>query len=253
MRKIGLHPIADAELHIDHGRESIDTKETLTMTKNLIWIPTLSLAVAGFLGTTARADDVETHDHDSDDHHAPHFKIYAGPAYVAPMGDSDVTFGTFTDSVENEKRVGWNLGLEGRFGKLIGVELDYVNATQDVDFGGSTIGDTTFSPLTATLNFHVVNSRVFDLYLGPSYTYVNWGDIELNVSGSGITGGSTIGTESSKGWGVSLGADFGPWKHFAFYAGLKYLNVDLEMNDGTSTQTADVNPLVARLGAAVRF
>jgi len=211
------------------------------MPKNRTFILVVGLAVIGTFGGYVLADDdvIDSEHHD----HMPHFKIYAGPAYVAPLSDSDVTLGVVTDSIEEEKMVGWNLGLEGRFNDLIGLEIDYVNANQDVDFAGSTIGDTTFSPLTATLNFHVVHHEKFDLYLGPSYSYINWGDIDLDD-------GSTIGTDSSKGWGVSLGADFSPWRHFAFYAGLKYLNVDLEMDNG---QTADVNPLVARLGAAVRF
>ena len=219
------------------------------MSKNRAFTLVIGLAVIGAFGTPARADDTDnTVDAHSD--HRSHFKIYAGPAYVAPMSDSSVTLGTLSDTVKSEKQVGWNMGFEGRFNKLLGIEVDYVNATQDVKFGGSTIGDTTFSPLTATLNFHVIPGKHFDLYLGPSYSYVNWGDIHLNANGSGITGGSTIGTDSSTGWGVSLGCDVAPWKHFGFYAGVKYLNVNLEMDNG---QTADVKPLVARLGALVRF
>lgn len=211
------------------------------MTTHRAFIVTLFAATLGVAGaSTARADDADI----------THFKIYGGPAYVSPLGDDDVTFGAVTDSLEGEDHVGWNLGFEGRFGKLIGIEVDYVNATQDVDFGGSTIGDTTFSPLTATLNFHVVPGNHFDLYLGPSYTWVNWGDIDVNASSSGVTGGSTVGTDSSSGWGISLGADFSPWKHFAFTAGLKYLNADLELSNG---QSSSMNPLVARLGVAARF
>jgi len=219
------------------------------MTRNRAFVLAIGLAVAGTFGASVRAEDTDdaTHAHSE---HRSHFKIYAGPAYVAPLSDSDVTLGTVSDSVKAERMVGWNVGFEGRFNKLLGIEVDYVNANQDVNFGGSKIGDTTFSPLTATLNFHVIPLKRFDLYLGPSFTYVNWGDIHLNVNGSGITGGSTIGTDSSNGWGASLGFDVNPWKHFGFYAGLKYLNVDLQMNNG---QTADVKPLVARLGAAVRF
>ena len=179
-----------------------------------------------------------------------HFKIYAGPAYTAPMSDSDVTLGTITDSIQAEKQVGWDFGIEGRFTKWIGLEVDYVNANQDVTFGGSTIGDTTFSPLTATFNIHPVHTQVVDFYFGPSYTYVNWGDIHLNANGGGINGSSDIGTDSADGWGVSLGLDFGIGKHFVLGGGLKYLDVDLRMNNG---QTADVKPLVARLTAGFRF
>lgn len=206
------------------------------MPKTTIWIMAGGLAVLA-TGGSARAQDT-------------HFKVYAGPAYVAPMSDSDITLGAVSEAVKAEKHVGWNLGIEGRFNNWFGIEVDYVNADQDVTFGGSTIGDTTFSPLTATFDIHVVHTKVVDFYLGPSYSYVNWGDIHLNVDGSNINGGSTIGTESSHNWGVSLGLDIGFGKHFAFETGLKYLNVDLTMNNG---QTADVKPLVARLGLAGRW
>jgi outer membrane protein W len=166
------------------------------------------------------------------------------------MSDSDITLGSLTESVEAQEQVGWNLGIEGRFNKWLGLEIDYVNANQDVSFGGSTIGDTTFSPLTATFDIHVVHTKVVDFYLGPSYSYVNWGDIHLNAAGGGISGSSEIGTESSSAWGASLGLDIGFGKHFAIQAGLKYLDVDLELSNG---QAAGVDPLMARLGVAFRF
>ena len=69
-------------------------------------------AAAGSLGATARAEDTQD----------THFKIYGGAAYVAPMSDSDVTFNSVTKTVKAEQQVGWNLGIE----------LDYVNATENV-------------------------------------------------------------------------------------------------------------------------
>jgi outer membrane protein W len=204
-----------------------------------IAILSVGAAAAFGYGTITRADDQETH-----------FKIYGGPAYVAPMSDSDVTFGSVTETVEAEKQVGWNLGIEGRFNKWFGIELDYVNANEDVSFGGTTIGETNFSPLTATFDIHIVHTTVVDFYVGPSYSYVNWGDIHLNANGSGVTGSSDIGTDSTHGWGVSLGLDIGFGKTFAIEGGLKYLNVDLETQGG---QTYEMKPLVARLGVAFRF
>jgi hypothetical protein len=199
--------------------------------------------------TETTATTTTTEHHDDDD--VEHFKIYAGPAYVAPLGEDDITFNTTTDAIKNEQHVGWNFGVEGRFGRLIGIELDYINANQEVKFGDTTIGDSSFEPLTATLNFHVIPSEHFDLYLGPSYSYVNWGDVKLNVDGDNITGQSgELKTDSAHGWGVSLGFDIGMGEHFAFYAGLKYINVAMDFTDGGSVA---VNPLVGRLGLAARF
>ena len=179
-----------------------------------------------------------------------HVKIYGGAAYVAPMSDSDVTFGTVSDAVQAQQQIGWNFGLEGRFNDWFGIEIDYVNATQDVDFAGIDIGQTDFSPLTATFNIHVVHTTVVDFYFGPSYSYVNWGDIEFNQEGQALFSTNGLGTDSQNAWGVSLGLDIGLGKHFAFTGGLRYIDTDLELEGGPSIA---VNPLVGRLGIALRF
>lgn len=190
-----------------------------------------------------------TEQHDDDDFWR--FKVYGGPAYVAPLNDSDVSFEAVTDSIAAQDHVGWNLGVEGRFARMIGIELDYVNASQEVEFGGTTIGETDFSPLTLTANFHLIPSKHFDFYIGPSFTWVNWGDIELDANGSDVVGDDfNAGLDSETGWGISTGIDFGFGNHFAIGAGLKWLNVGMTLSDG---QEIDVEPLVARLTAAFRF
>lgn len=179
-----------------------------------------------------------------------YIKLYGGAAYVAPLSESDITFESVSDAVQAQQQVGWNFGFEGRFNDWFGLEIDYVNATQDVDFGGMDIGSTDFSPLTATLNIHVVHTTLVDFYLGPSYSYVSWGDIELNQEGQGLFSTTGLGTDSQNAWGVSLGLDIGLGKHFAFTGGLRYIDTDLELANGPSIA---VNPLVGRLGIALRF
>jgi hypothetical protein len=78
------------------------------------------------------------------------------------MSESDVNVGTISDAVQAQQHVGWNFGFEGRFNDWFGIEIDYVRATQDVDFGSQTIGTTDFSPLSATFNIHVVHTTVVD-------------------------------------------------------------------------------------------
>ena len=180
-----------------------------------------------------------------------HVKIYGGAAYVAPLSEDDITVGSVTDSVKAEQQVGWNLGAEVRIGKLIGLELDYINATQDVKVGGTTFGSTTFSPFTGTVNFHLLHSTIVDLYLGPSYSYVNWGNLELNQQGQAFFGRSGLGTDSESAWGAALGLDVGLGKHFAITGGLRYLDLKLQASSGG--QSVAVNPLIGRLGVAVRF
>ena len=207
------------------------------MKTSRLLIPCIGLALGFAAASPAFAQDT-------------HFKLYGGAAYVAPMSDSSVSVGAISEAVEAEQHVGWNFGVEGRLGKLIGIEIDYVDATQDVNFAGQTIGATEFSPLTATLNFHIVHTTVVDLYIGPSYSYVNWGDIELNQAGEGLFSTTGLETDSADAWGAALGLDIGLGKHFAFTAGLRYLDTDLDLAVGPSVA---VDPLVARLGVALRF
>jgi outer membrane protein W len=213
------------------------------------------LAVGAFAALPVRADDVDVAVHtDADtDHHDDddfsHFKIYGGPAYVAPMGDGPISLDTLEDNMEAQSHVGWNLGFEWHFIRLLGVEVDYVNANQDVDFGGVTIGDTDFSPLTATLNFHLVATEHFDFYLGPSYSWVNWGDVELNEEGEGLLSTNGLAADSDTAWGVGLGFDAG-WEHFKFTAGARYINTSLVL---PGEGEVEVNPIVVRLGVAFTF
>jgi outer membrane protein W len=207
------------------------------MTKTKLALLAVCLTTAGIAAREASAQDT-------------HFKLYGGAAYVAPLSSEDVTVGSVTDAVQAEDQVGWNFGFEGRVIKLIGLELDYVNANQDISLDGTTIGSADFSPLTFSVNFHIVPTTIVDFYLGVSYAYVSWGDIQLNQTGETFFSTTGLTTESANAWGASLGLDIGLGKHFAFTAGLRYLDLPLEVTGG---QSIAVNPLIGRLGVAVRF
>lgn len=211
------------------------------LTRMKTWVLPACLAVVGVWGPGAFADDSEQE---------THFKMYGGLGYVAPLSEGSTTFESFTDDVEAAEEVGWNFGIEGRFNKLIGIEVDYLLAKQDVVFGDTVIGTTNFSPLTATLNFHVVHTTVVDFYLGPSYSYVNWGEIKLNADGEALFSTNGLETDSAHGWGAGAGIDIGFGKHFVITAGLRYLNVELRPTGGNSVP---VDPLIARLGVGFRF
>ena len=212
------------------------------------------LAVGAFAALPIRAQDTTTTtttttEHHDDDSDFSHFRIYGGPAYVAPMGDSPITLDTVEDNIETQQHVGWNLGFEWHFIRLLGIEVDYVNANQDVDFGGVTIGDTDFSPLTATLNFHLVSTEHFDFYLGPSYSYVNWGDVKLNEEGEGLVSTDGLAADSDAAWGLGIGLDVGG-EHVKFTAGVRYINTNMVL---PGVGEIEVDPIVARLGVAFTF
>ena len=175
------------------------------------------------------------------------FKIYGGMAYISPLSEEDVDFGSVSDSVEASDEVGYNIGVEFRFAGRLGLEVDAVTATQDVEFGGSTIGEIDFTPVSATLNFHF-GGKVFDFYVGPTAGWVFWGDIDFTSSSFSSAEGDT---DDQFAWGAAVGLDIGFGGTFAITGGVRWLDIDLESSDGDAT--VGVDPLISRLGIAFRF
>src|SRR5688572_5847088 len=101
-----------------------------------------------------------------------HFKIFGAATWVSPLGSEDVDIGDISDSLEFSDELGWNFGVEFRFNEWIGLEVDYINVTNDVELGDATVGEIDFSPLSASLNFHIVHTDVIDLYLAPTGSWV---------------------------------------------------------------------------------
>lgn len=178
------------------------------------------------------------------------FKIFGAAAYVSPLSSDDVTFGSVTDSLEASNQTGYDFGFEWRMSPLFGLEVDYVDAKQDVDFGGTTIGEANLQPLSATLNFHLIHGKVVDFYLGPTFSYVNWGDIDFNADGETLTGDSGVPTDKESAYGASVGIDIGIGTHFAIIGGVRYLKLDLTPENGEGLA---VDPLISRVGVAIRF
>ncbi|HEY3175991.1 MAG TPA: outer membrane beta-barrel protein [Candidatus Polarisedimenticolia bacterium] len=173
----------------------------------------------------------------------PSFKVFGAASYVSPLSEEDVDFGTVRDSVKASDELGWNVGFEVRFNRLIGLELDYINATNDIEFGGEVIGEVKMQPLSATLNFHVIPTRVVDLYLGPTASYFVWGDTHIDSLGD-------LNSDNELAYGASVGLEIGFGKVFALLGGVRWLKVDLSPD---TIEPIAVNPLFSRLGVAFRF
>jgi len=170
-------------------------------------------------------------------------KIFLAASYVAPLSESDQNFQGVVDSVQASEELGWEAGIAGRWNPLLGWELSYVHATQDVDFGGDTIGKVDFEPIAFTLEFHLVPTSVVDFWIGPTVAWVRWGD--LKVENGDIYKG---GTDSA--YGATVGLDLGLSEHLAITGAVRYIKAKADLE---GFKSADVDPLFARLGLAVRF
>lgn len=180
------------------------------------------------------------------------FKIFGAAAYVSPLSDTTVTIGSVRDSVEESNELGWAFGFEWRWGKLLGLEVDYINSTQDVEFGGTKIAEVDFSPISASLNIHVIHTKLIDFYVGPTASYVDWGDIEVTGSAGNFNINRNINTDSELSWGAQAGIDIGLGDHLAVTGGIRWLKLDLTPDQSGSEDLA-VDPLISRVGLAWRF
>lgn len=171
-------------------------------------------------------------------------KIYGALSYVAPLSETDENIGGVTDAVKASNEFGYNLGLEFRTSSMLGIELDYLYAKQDIEHGtAGVLGETTFQPISATLNFHLPMGML-DLYGGPTAAYVNWGDLKVESGGD-------VSIDPEFAIGISAGVDVNVAPKIAVMGGLRWLNLKAEP-DG-STEALDVNPLFARIGVAIRL
>ncbi|HET6373203.1 MAG TPA: outer membrane beta-barrel protein [Candidatus Polarisedimenticolia bacterium] len=175
----------------------------------------------------------------------PKFKIFGGASYVSPLGEEDVDFGTVRDSIKASDELGWTLGVECRFNKVVGLELDYVNVTNDIEFGDDVVGELDMQPLSATLNFHLIPTSIVDLYVGPTATYFIFGDVKLDDLGESLD------SENEFAYGASVGLEIGLGDTFAIMGGVRWLKVDFQPQD--SNEEFAVDPLFSRLGVALRF
>lgn len=171
------------------------------------------------------------------------FKVYGAAAWVAPMDESEFSIGTIDDTLEASDAFGYDIGFEWKFTDRLGLDVDYMIATQDIEFGGDKIGEVDFKPLTAALNIHLFDSQIFDLYVAPVASWVDWGDIE------GTGGNSDATTDTEFTWGAQIGLDIGLGERVAIVTGLRYLNLSVNAEG----EDLGIDPLIARAGIGIRF
>ncbi len=174
------------------------------------------------------------------------FKVYGMVAMVSPLSESDQDVGGVTDAVKASSEFGYNFGIEFKAGSMLGIELDYLYAKEEIEHDtAGLLGETTFQPISGTLNFHLPMGML-DLYGGPTASYVNWGDLEVP------SGGADIELDPQFTYGISAGLDVGITKNLAATGGLRWLSVQAKPAEGGGDEL-DVNPLFARFGIAARF
>lgn len=178
-----------------------------------------------------------------------HFKVFATANWIAPLSESDVTFGSVKDSVSAANALGYEAGFEWRLNKVVGLEGSYLVGSNDVDFGSTNIGSLDSNAITAALNFHIVPTKHFDLWVAPVASWYHFKDFELDSS---VGGGSTS-INDEWGYGAAVGLDIGFNKTFAITAGVRYVKLNVSSDSSGGVDNVDINPLISRVGVAFRF
>jgi len=174
----------------------------------------------------------------------PTGRLFITVDYVAPNGDEDITINSVTDAVQGRDDFGYEIGYEGRFNRVFGLEGSFLAGSNDfeLDNNGGDLGSLDQRALTLALNFHIIPAKYFDLWLAPVASWYSFGDLE-DINGNNID------INDEWGYGAQLGFDIGIGKVFAIEGGVRYVKLDLS----TGNQNVAFDPVIARVGVAFRF
>jgi hypothetical protein len=95
-----------------------------------------------------------------------------------------------------------------------------------------------------TVNFHIINRNAFNWYIGPTISFVDWGDLE-------VPGQGTADIDSETTYGASTGLTIGLGETFAIQFGVRYIDSTAESSE--LGDELDSDPLFATVGVAFRF
>ena len=169
---------------------------------------------------------------------------------MSPQSDSEIDFGTTTETVEVAGAMGWSLGGEWRWIRQLGLELVYAGVTHDIEVDGDAVGEADMSSIDVTLNVHFLDSQRLDLYGGPTISFTDWGELSLDAGGMALTGEDDLDVEGKSAWGLSAGVDIGLAERFAIVVGVRWLNQEIDLGEFGEV---GVFPFQGRLGFGVRW
>jgi hypothetical protein len=152
------------------------------------------------------------------------FKVFVTYDWISPLGDDDVTVGSVTDAVKGSDGKGYEVGFEWRLHKVVAIEGSYLKGSNDFEFGSTSIGSLDQRAITAALNFHIIPTKHFDLWLAPVFSWYKFDNFE-------VAPGQDLSLDHRWGYGAAVGLDIGITEGFAFTAGVRYTKVSLTSSD----------------------
>lgn len=196
---------------------------------------TLALAVVVFAAAPALAQE---HKH----------KAFITAAWVSPLGTDDIDFESVQDAVQGSDDFGFEAGYEYRANKLIGIEGSYLIGSNEFELedADTNLGSVDQQAVTAALNFHILPTKIFDLWIAPIVSWYAFGDFEFDDA----IDSEDVELNTEWGYGGQVGFDIGLGKTVAITGGVRYVKVELA---GEDISGVDFDPIIARLGLAFRW
>lgn len=161
----------------------------------------------------------------------------------------DPTFGTVGLEVDgNSPGIGFD--IEWRLNKLIGLDLALGYTDMDVNFKhsvGAGVQQDSLASLNTwfSVNFHVINTKKFDFWVGPQIAYVTWlDDLSFDVPGTGTYNFKT--DNEFPAIGFVLGADWWVAQNLAVNFAFRFIDADADENHNLPIDQTFVTVGVAR-------
>lgn len=161
----------------------------------------------------------------------------------------DPTFGTVGLEVDgNSPGIGFD--IEWRLNKLIGLDLALGYTDMDVNFKhsvGAGVQQDSLASLNTwfSVNFHVINTKKFDFWVGPQIAYVAWlDDLSFDVPGTGTYNFKT--DNEFPAIGFVLGADWWVAQNLAVNFAFRFIDADADENHNLPIDQTFVTVGVAR-------
>ena len=197
-------------------------------------LPFAMLAIAGtaFAPFSAHAEE-QKGDYD--------WKLFLGGSYVAPLSKTDVT--SLGTSVKASSELGYEIGVEWKGTDRFGFEIAYLDANSDIKAVNGKVGDISMRPWDFSAYFHIIDSNIFNWYIGPTLSYISWSDLKL-------TNGAKLPVDSETTWGASTGLVIGLGQTFGIQFVLRYIDASI---DAGLPQKIKVDPLFASVAVSFRF
>ena len=176
------------------------------------------------------------------------FRVFVTANWVSPNADDDITVDSVTQAIDTSNDFGYEAGFEWRMNKIVGLEGSYMMGSNDFELSdlNTDLGTLDQKAVTAALNFHILPTKFFDLWIAPCASWYNY-DFNLDSS----VGGSDPSLDSQWGYGAQVGVDIGLGKLIAITGGVRYIKVDINGSDLDNSAAFD--PIIARVGLAFRF